>query len=218
MDTTVTTFSRLPWLFSFVVLANACASSAPFRRHDVEGALLVIRVSLQTEIEEPVLARATSQATSVLRHAGAEPEWVISSTHLGSNPTAPPIEPSDLIVRIVADGANTRPSTCGMALGRLVTIFANCVNLTSALFEIDPAWVDPATVYAYTIVHEIGHVLLPRGHAVIGIMRAQPDWTRAGQNTLDFTPDEIVRIRHTLAVRSDLISQAATRRDGAPAK
>lgn len=215
---TVTTFSRLAWFFSFVVIANACAATATFRRQDVEGTPLVIRVSLQTEVEEPVLARATTRATSVLRHAGAEPEWLISSTHLGRNPAAPPIDPRDVIVRIVANGANTRASTCGMALGRLVTIFANCVNLTSAFFEIDPAWVDPATVYAYTIVHEIGHVLLPRGHAVIGIMRVQPDWKRAAQNALDFTPDEIVRIRHALAVRADLISQDAHRREGVRAK
>lgn len=215
---TATILGQSLWLCSLVTVASACAAGGPLRRHDFASTPIVIRVSLQTDVEAPVLVRATTLATAVLRRAGADPEWQISLLRRGSVPRGPSIDVHDLIVRIVAVGAETRSSTCGMAIGRLVTVFANCVNLTSALFEIDPGSVDPATVYAYTIVHEIGHVFLPRGHAVTGIMRAQPDWNRAAQNTLDFTRDEIVKIRNTLATRSELISQMAERRDGTPPK
>lgn len=211
----VTSFSWTLWVWPLVMAGTACASHAQLRRHDAMGTPIVVRVFLQTDVEPPVLARATILATAVLRHAGAEPEWLISSPRLGSDSDSRAIKANDLIVRIVAIGAQTRSTTCGMAIGHLVTIFANCVNVTSAPFKLDPASVDPATVYAFTIVHEIGHVLLPRGHSIVGIMRAQPDWNRAAQNTLDFTSDEIVKIRRALAARLELNSQ---RGDGASAR
>ena len=45
-------------------------------------------------------------------------------------------------------------------------------------------------VLGHTAAHEIGHMLLPRGHSSRGIMRARlrkADWERAAKGTLLFT-------------------------------
>ncbi len=45
-------------------------------------------------------------------------------------------------------------------------------------------------VLGHTAAHEIGHMLLPRGHSSQGIMRARlrkGDWERAAKGTLLFT-------------------------------
>lgn len=204
-------------LCSLMTLRSAPAAVPTSLRPDnVAGIPIVIRLYLQTELEPRVVGRARMLATTVLRHAGAEPIWLIWWHTSADGPPSKPIDPNDLIVRIVPIGMDTRSTTCGTAIGRLVTVFANCVNHTSALYEIDPASIDPATVYAYTLVHEIGHLLLPPGHAIVGVMRARPDWLRAAQNTLDFTPDEIVRIRSALAARVTLAPRMAKGPDNTP--
>lgn len=48
-------------------------------------------------------------------------------------------------------------------------------------------------ILAHVIAHEIGHLLLGRGHAVSGIMRARwtrRDWELVGQRRFNFTPEQ----------------------------
>jgi hypothetical protein len=196
-----TTFWSTLSLSVLVIVTNASASHRTSTRDEDTRTPIVIRLYLQTELDPRVVAGARMLVTAVLRHAGAEPTWTIWPEVQRQILPAGPIERTDLIVRIVAVGPNMKATTCGTAIGRLVTIFSSCVNVTAARFEVDPAAIDPATVYGYAIVHEVGHVLLPPGHSITGVMRAQPDWIRAAQHTLDFTPDEIRRIRLALVTR-----------------
>jgi hypothetical protein len=63
-------------------------------------------------------------------------------------------------------------------------------------------------VFACTLAHELGHVLMPgHTHAPEGLMRAswrREELQRADQGQLQFTPEEVARIRSSTYVVSAL--------------
>ena len=62
-------------------------------------------------------------------------------------------------------------------------------------------------VFACTLAHELGHVLMPdQAHSSQGLMRAtwsREELQRADQGQLHFMPDEAARIRGRVARSSD---------------
>ena len=83
-------------------------------------------------------------------------------------------------------------------------MYADCVRRGSEQLQ-----VPESIVLAYTIVHEIGHLLLPEGHSFTGVMRARPDrldWQRAARGALRFTDQEARRIRATLSQATSVAS------------
>jgi len=60
-------------------------------------------------------------------------------------------------------------------------------------------------VLGITATHEIGHLLLRRGHSPSGIMRANhegTDWDRAARGWLLFSPSEMATMREGACGRS----------------
>ena len=58
--------------------------------------------------------------------------------------------------------------------------------------------VPPALVLGTIVAHEIGHLLLPGGHAPRGLMRAlitRREWTLAEEGRLEFTPVQVDELR-----------------------
>jgi len=122
-------------------------------------------------------------------------------------------EPLEFVVRLQAARSDRASHACGVslrpgngALGHFITIFSDCIEEGA-----DRLLVDDAVVFAYTLVHEIGHLLLPAGHAPAGIMRARPDaldWQRAAEGSLGFTPREVRLLRAAVRARAQLMTHA----------
>ena len=65
-------------------------------------------------------------------------------------------------------------------------------------------------ILGHTAAHEIGHMLLPRGHSSQGIMRARlrkTDWERAAKGTLLFTRQQSEQL--STGLRARIIHQEA---------
>jgi hypothetical protein len=75
--------------------------------------------------------------------------------------------------------------------------------------EISKAWgLKSAIVLACVMAHEIGHLLLPVGHSVSGIMRAhwgEDDSRQIGRGILRFNTDEVTLMHARLTTRASAI-------------
>jgi hypothetical protein len=83
--------------------------------------------------------------------------------------------------------------------GSFITVYADCVRDGA-----DRLHVDEATILSVTFAHEIGHLLLPRGHAFSGIMCGWPsalDWQRAERGGLLFNLRQIPLLRAAALAR-----------------
>jgi hypothetical protein len=165
----------------------------------------VIRVYSQGTLAASLIARARVRVSDILRAAGLVPVWVICTLEDADARCAAAPHPADFVVRIVPTRPDPASHGCGVALrprnstGQFITLFSDCVREGAEQF-----YVDEAVVLAYTIVHEVGHLLLREGHSFSGIMRARPDaldWQRASRTQLQFTPDEMPLLRSALQDR-----------------
>jgi hypothetical protein len=130
----------------------------------------------------------------------------------GSNQLLATGQQSYLVVRLVKDlPANQYPNAVGFAIpfariGVNVEIFYNRVK-----HQAIAGGVDADALLAYTLTHEIGHVLLRSlEHTIAGIMRARWDHDsirRAGLERMAFLPEQARQMRETVE-RFNLQEQA----------
>ena len=192
---------------TLVSLALA-VSLAPWPRsveqRDSRFEMLSIRVLIygKVTVRAATFERAIDLADRAFSRAGIAPEWVDCGRSALPSCAATPA-PGQFLLRIIPNRLDRSSHGCGVSLrppgrpaGHLITIYADCIRKGS-----DELRIAEPVVLAYTIVHEIGHLLLPEGHSFTGIMRARPDhfdWQRAARSALTFTDDEVRQIRARL--------------------
>ncbi len=161
-----------------------------------------IRVCLsdQADVDEAIVEPARETVTRIFQRAAVEIAWLDQSTasaerHMCGLPEGA----NEVAVRIVRRSGASRPigrrRLGGTALrptawkgSGLVSVYYDCVQSTAAETRISPA-----VVLGLLMAHEIGHVLLPPGHAHRGIMRATlglSDLIRASQGLVHFDDKE----------------------------
>jgi hypothetical protein len=155
---------------------------------------------------------AIAQTAMVFTRAGIRTSWVQPVADLpeahwidlnGSNKLLATSEQSCLVVRLVKDlPANQYPDAVGIAIphariGVNVEIFYSRVKRQAMADD-----VDADALLAYTLIHEIGHVLLRSlEHTIGGIMRARWDHDSirpAGLERMAFLPEQARQMRKTV--------------------
>ncbi len=175
-------------------------------------AMLSIRVRVygRQTVAPATFASATAVADRVWASLEIVPDWIDCDDGSSARICGTLPERGEFLVRIMKQQLDKASHGCGVSLrpqsgqGHLITVYADCVRKGS-----DDLQVPEGIVLAYTIVHEIGHLLLPEGHSFSGIMRARPDrmdWQRAVRGTLRFTDREMLQIRATLSQSVPVVS------------
>ena len=165
-------------------------------------ARLTIRVWDRSHIDSRTLARAQVVTNSAFNAVGLDIHWI----HCGEEQTpenlpcqSPLGGPYDLSLRIIrlskASRKDWRSVACGSATGSsVVYIFYDRLE---TLLNRSPRVTSPDLALGVTMAHEIGHLLLPPGHALKGIMRARlepEDWKLAEVGCLTFCSQEAEQI------------------------
>jgi hypothetical protein len=178
----------LPW----GATASAVQTDLPIR----------IRLYGVSAASEAMVDAARGRAEAVLRKIGILPLWLDCSGRVPRPECDQPPDQDEFVLRVVRT-LGRRSTACGASVrglgtqrGQLITIFADCVRRGAHRVR-----TPEAVILAYTLVHEIGHLLLPHGHSHDGIMRAGADrfdWLRASQGTLGFLPQQASQMRAAL--------------------
>jgi len=156
-----------------------------------------IRVTLidKVNVAATELVRAKAEAEAIFRAVDVGVEW-LSDHRIGAAIDGTKRGPVFTLMLVTNHDPVT--TTGGCILGRAVPalssgyIFFNRIVETSALQPIDVA-----VVLGRVMTHELGHLLLPGGHAPYGIMRADLDL--GFRNPDRFTPDQARQIRARVA-------------------
>jgi hypothetical protein len=201
-----------------ILLTSALGPEPPAgaaERSDTTPTLALV-VTNRSAVPEPTLARALNQTSRLFAHAGivaivlerATPNRPVNGAH----GAAPFPKPLTIPVSIVDERHAVFRALPPQILGAVVqpsegpadaVILADRVGRLAAKHE-----VDPGRLLGHVIAHEVAHFLLPHGHAVQGLMRA--DWQAddirlALRGQLRFTPSEARHLRDALtAARATL--------------
>jgi hypothetical protein len=182
------------------------------------GELLTVRVHGDGQYGRQWPSEAPAIAERIFRNAGMRLLWIDCLGDPSDSACDRPAFGNEFIVRIRARPGDAGWSGAGESLrcgeshrpegtpGHYVTVYHDCISATAGLLGIAEA-----VLGAHIIAHEIGHLLLPIGHAPAGIMRERldgADWVQAANGTLAFKSSEV---RHMLA---ELRRRRAATRDG----
>lgn len=173
---------------------------------------ITIRLYNYADLTPVAQARAQKVASEILRKAGITAQWLDCPIAKAQQLPACnlPLRPTELVLRILPGSKASRAAldraSCGYALrptngghGTLVTLFFDCVEKIAKTHQMLRG-----LVLGHTAAHEIGHMLLPRGHSSRGIMRARlrkADWERAAKGTLIFTRQQSEQLSTSLRAR-----------------
>jgi hypothetical protein len=174
----MTTRTRTLTVLPILVLLT---SASPLVAAPKERIHLVVRLYDSAGITPAVLRAALGDAAGILRGANVDVAWVpcIKTASTGAPPPcSEPLPPGHLTVRVVRDASLPRRVAelpLGFALidpqrgeGTLATVF-----LDRVLWLAHSAGVDPATLLARAMAHEIGHLLIGSDHhSSRGLLRA----------------------------------------------
>ncbi len=173
---------------------------------------ITIRLYNYSDLPQAAQARTEKVASDILRKAGITAQWLDCPIAKAQQLPACslPLRPTELVLRILPGSNASRAAldraSCGYALrptngghGTLITLFYDCVEKIAKMHQMLRG-----LVLGHTAAHEIGHMLLPRGHSSRGIMRARlrkADWERAAKGTLLFTPQQSEQLSTGLRAR-----------------
>lgn len=158
------------------------------------------------QLPEHLIDQAETEAAHVFRIMGVEIHWTacqVDAENAGAR--------RDFLVRVRVGGqikktGNTSLGTMGRAFmnvggaGNMVDVYYGAIQLLTTRYPI----VSVDQVLGYTIVHELGHLLIGAGHRPYGIMRAA--WSKdeleaIDQGRLKFNSAERKAILRTLRSR-----------------
>ena len=173
---------------------------------------ITIRLYNYSDLPQAAQARTEKVASDILRKAGITAQWLDCPIAKAQQLPACslPLRPTELVLRILPGSKASRAAldraSCGYALrptnggpGTLITLFYDCVEKIAKTHQMLRG-----LVLGHTAAHEIGHMLLPRGHSSRGLMRARlrkTDWERATQGTLLFTRQQSEQLSTNLRAR-----------------
>jgi hypothetical protein len=189
--------------------------------HSIAGELVTVRVHGDEKLERGWLREAPVIAERVFAAAGMRLAWVHCLGSATDAVCGRPALSNEFIVRIGVrpdDPARTTDSQslrCGESHrpdgppGHYVTVYHDCISAMSGRLE-----VAEAVLAVHVIAHEIGHLLLPVGHAAAGIMRERfdrSDMELAVKGRLGFTRTEQRQLLAALRQRLAPVREAAGR-------
>jgi hypothetical protein len=151
----------------------------------------------RAQIRPVVMSAVTKEVSAIFRHASVDVIWLTGDDRvdflrllviLDPDPSKHTPEPGNTIGVTVKAAGNADP---------VAYLFVNRIDRVSR-----EAGRNMATVMAYVLAHELGHLLLPPGsHSKAGIMRARWDpkvLTEAAQG-IYFTREQAAQIRARIA-------------------
>jgi hypothetical protein len=198
-----------------VALFVWCVGLAPSGPAQPEAGL-TIRVHGHAGFDDGWPSRARMVVERVFRDAGLRVLWINCIGEAVADPLcAREPAPGEFVVRIRAERDDPRAQGCGVSLrpvagpGHYATVFDDCITAAA-----DDLGIAEAVVGGHIIAHEIGHLLLPVGHAPRGLMRAnldRSDWARALSGELRFTEAEGRQMLKELQRRASSADAAAGR-------
>jgi hypothetical protein len=168
-----------------------------------------------------LVLRARDEVTRIYRDAGVVITWkdvTPNSDELDAPQSTGPAVPGFALVVIssrntdtltVATDALGGATGTAETRGRVAYVFYDRVERTARAHlnrksYLGTSEMDTVIVLGHAMAHEIGHLLLPRGHSALGLMRA--DWSTedlrdAAHGELNFTPEQAEALRETLLTR-----------------
>ncbi|HEY1338705.1 MAG TPA: hypothetical protein VGF59_14415 [Bryobacteraceae bacterium] len=168
----------------------------------------VIHVLDQTRAPSGLLRHAMEQARNFFDAGGIPTEWVLQQPD-DQNHVSRPIGDGDAILRILSHSSDH-----SRAFGTAILLHAGGVGVYATIYldrVMDSARDSPATVWlGFVMAHEVGHLLgLP--HSIRGPMRPSlhpSDIPRAATGALKFDPEQLLRLRESMASRGATIKLA----------
>jgi hypothetical protein len=185
---------------------------APHAARVEPGLTITLRVYNYARIPTRTLNRAERETTWIFRQTGVETVWVdcrVSTAEPRTPACEQPFSSSDLFLRLLpprmAQAVVSDADTFGIAVATKVKAGTDAFILCGRVGEQARAeHLDEQDILAAVMAHEIGHLLLGRGHSPTGIMRAE--WNReqlirTARRQLQFTPEQSLLIRDEVAAR-----------------
>jgi hypothetical protein len=187
-----------------LMLAASAAWASPdvLRAAELSRIAITVRVYQTAGLPSSLEQRALAEAAKVLRTALVDVRWQACNGQPPSPVCRVPLESSELVLRIVDDGASRPHRSLGIAVindqssGVLATVFADLVARVATT-----ARTDVGQLLGRVAAHELAHLLMQTsGHGRAGLMR--PNWTpdEVHRNLSDdwvITPDDMAAMRRT---------------------
>ena len=199
-------------LISMVALANSGASVQAEPR--ASAPTLIVRVLEKVDIPNPVMSAAIEQVDRIYRNAGIEIVWLKEDSSEGASqaaavaPGSPGLNGLLLTLILAAESSARkmvgRKTVTGLALSmrgegsRRAYVFPDRVNSLAVQYRNLSQPAARGLLLGHVIAHEVGHLMLPPGHARSGIMRGALDrdcLSDALDGALLFTPEQGELIR-----------------------
>jgi hypothetical protein len=187
-------------LVSLSWLANVACSPGP------ADTTLTVRIHAEPGHDSLWVTEAEPLTARIFERGGMSLRWIDCTGDAAAGPIcARELPANEFIVRIRARRDSPGADSCGRSIrptagpGHYVTLFDDCIADVAGRLGIAQA-----VLGSHMIAHEIGHLLLPIGHAPVGIMRAElnrRDWDLAVNGALGFTADELRQLVEELRRR-----------------
>jgi hypothetical protein len=201
--------SPLLCLVSSVAVIAAVSGTRPLTAAEHSQAVVVV-LDDQAQVPGETIGRAANETARIYRHTGVKLKWRGLSDPRGTAASTDlAMSPGDFTVRLIVQaslaGATGSPSR--FLLGAAPPLALECGGVVYLYFDqvlgmARAQRVTPALVFGTAVAHEIGHVLLGRGHSAEGLMRASwkaDDWHRAKLGLLLFSPHQGETIRTAIS-------------------
>jgi hypothetical protein len=176
------------------------------------GLAITVRVYNYARVPASILRTAEQETAMIFREAGVETVWAdcrVSTAEPQTATCTQLLSSADFFLKLLPPSmARAFPSyadTFGLALteeGRRGKDAMILYGRIAALATTERLYTED--ILACVMAHEIGHLLLGRGHSPTGIMRATLNrWEllQAGRGQLKFTPEQSLLIRKEVAAR-----------------
>ena len=198
-----------------LVLIAGWAVAAVGATPDTRGAVITVRVRNTAEVPPPVLQRASLEAKRIFHEAGVETEWLLCPPAWGEGGHEPgcdmPHGPADLTLGImprsmekdfqVPDSAYgiAIPSSDGLPASYAYVLYGRVQELVKRAKHLE------AGILGCVMAHEVGHLLLGRGHTPRGLMGANWDsqaLLEAARGQLGFNGEQARRLQAEAEARN----------------
>ena len=182
-----------------------CTAGAWGATGDLDKLQMILRLHSEADLHVPWLPAAQAITESIFEDTGIGMRWIDCHGEAVDPQCNRAPRANEFVLRLQRRRVDPASHACGVSLrssraeGHYITLYIDCIRAGSDAFN-----VGEPVLAAYTMAHEVGHLLLPVGHASSGIMRARPnrfDWERAKRGALRFQPSERRQIHDALRRR-----------------
>jgi hypothetical protein len=175
------------------ILGSVEIPSANTHRPGCDRVRLTVAIDDRARVPGPLLKDAEQRAVDVFRMSNLDIVWVnASDARLLPSSTRFMVIVAITPTSVRADLAHSGADVMGQAVPDLRRA---CVYYDRVLGIVTPTR-DIVTILGDVMAHELGHLLLPRRHAIAGIMRAEVNMTSRRLQT--FTDVEASQIRRRI--------------------